>query len=64
MFAMPGGLVLDATYGTASLELAAIESQAPKNLEFVAFERNFVIPGTTHHYSLNKSCTRPTFRWT
>ena len=40
MFAPPGSTVFDFTMGTGSLELAAMEPSAPRELEFVAFERN------------------------
>ena len=59
MFASPGTFVLDATCGTASLELAAMEETAPKKLEFIAFERNLY---QAEHASirLKRSCTKPT----
>ena len=59
MFASPGTVVLDATCGTASLELAAMEESAPKKLEFIAFERNLY---QADHASirLKRSCTKPT----
>jgi DNA modification methylase len=40
MFAMPGTLIIDATLGTGSLEIAALELTAPKDLMFISFERN------------------------
>ena len=40
MFAHPGATVLDLTMGTGSLELAAMEPSAPRNLIFIAYEKN------------------------
>ena len=59
MFAMPGTLVLDATCGTGSLELAAMEKEAPSGLEFVAFERN-LYQHTNASTRLQLSCIKPT----
>ena len=40
MFALPGATVLNLTFGTGSLELAAMETSAPANLRFISFEQN------------------------
>lgn len=40
MFAMPSSVIIDATCGSGSLELAAMECDAPNELEFVAFDIN------------------------
>ena len=59
MFAMPGALVLDATMGTGSLELAAMEPDAPSKLNFLSVERN-----SYQHLEarkrLERSCVLPT----
>ena len=59
MFALPGTLVLDATCGTGSLELAAMEKEAPSGLEFVAFERN-AYQAKNCLARLQQSCCKPT----
>ena len=59
MFALPGILVLDATCGTGSLELAAMEKDAPIGLEFVAYERNaYQVKNCLAR--LQQSCCKPT----
>jgi len=59
MFAFPGALVLDATCGTGSLELAAMEPDAPSGLQFIAFEKNkYQAEYCTSR--LERSCTKPT----
>jgi len=40
MFAAPGSLVIDATCGSGSLEIAALEPEAPNDLKFISFEKN------------------------
>ena len=40
MFALPGSLIFDATCGSGSLELAAMEPDAPPDLSFIAFDKN------------------------
>ena len=59
MFALPDAVILDATCGTGSLELAAMEPNAPSGLEFVAYERNLY---QVKHcvMRLQRSCTKPT----
>ena len=59
MFALPNSTVLDATCGTGSLELAALERGAPTNLTFLAFERNSY---QSKHAGIRwqKACTPPT----
>ena len=59
MFAAPGALVLDATCGTGSLELASMEVDAPSNLEFISFEKN-LYQATNCVARLERSCTKPT----
>ena len=59
MFAMPGALVLDATMGTGSLELAAMEPDAPSRLNFLSVEKNsYQQTGATKR--LERSCVIPT----
>jgi DNA modification methylase len=58
MFAMPDAVILDATCGTGSLELAAMEPDAPSGLEFVAFERN-EYQAKHCMLRLQRSCTKP-----
>ena len=59
MFALPNTVVLDATCGTGSLELAAMEKAAPSGLEFVAFERNrYQYENATTR--LESACVKPT----
>jgi len=59
MFALPNTVVLDATCGTGSLELAAMEKAAPSGLEFVAFERNrYQHQNATTR--LETACVKPT----
>ena len=58
MFALPGSVILDATCGTGSLELAALEKDAPANLEFISFDRNkYQIMNALNR--LSRSCTKP-----
>ena len=40
MFVPPNAVVIDATGGSGSLELAALEPSAPANLKFITFEQN------------------------
>ena len=40
MFVPPHSTVIDATGGTGSLEIAALEPGAPKGLSFITFENN------------------------
>ena len=40
MYCMPDAVVVDLTFGSGSLELAAMEVGAPKGLRFIAFEKN------------------------
>ena len=40
LFAFPGSVVLDLTCGVGSLELAAMEITAPRDLRFVAFDKS------------------------
>ena len=59
MFAHPGAVVVDMTMGTGSLEIAAMEADAPKGLEFISFEKN------SYQFQharrrLEKACTKPT----
>ena len=59
MFASPGSVVLDATMGTGSLEVAAMESDAPRGLEFIAVDKNEYQMRNAEN-RLKAVCTRPT----
>jgi DNA modification methylase len=59
MFALPDSVVLDATCGTGSLELAAMEPGAPTGLSFVSFEKNQYQADHCQR-RIERSCTRPT----
>ena len=39
-FALPGSTIIDVTTGSGSLEVAAMEPTAPKDLVFISFEKN------------------------
>ena len=59
MFCHPGTIVFDATCGTGSLEVAAMEADAPADLKFISFDKNkYQFEQAT--YRLQKTCTRPT----
>jgi hypothetical protein len=59
MFAFPNSIILDATCGTGSLELAAMEINTVENLSFVAFEKN-AFQSRNCVDRLQRSCTKPT----
>ena len=59
MFCMPGATVLDLTFGTGSLELAAMEPDAPPNLRFIAFEEN-QYQAMNGFARLQRACVPPT----
>jgi hypothetical protein len=59
MFALPNSVIVDATGGTGSLELAAMEKTAPRDLTFLSFERNH-FQYKNMELRLGKSCVRPT----
>ena len=59
MFATPSTVVLDATAGTGTLTLAALELQAPQGLQIVAFERN-QYQADNCVQRLERSCITPT----
>ena len=59
MYCMPNAVVLDLTFGSGSLELAAMEVGAPAGLRFIAFEQN-EDQATNGIGRLKASCVPPT----
>jgi DNA modification methylase len=59
MFCLPGTVVFDATCGSGSLELAAMEASAPADLKFISFDKNkYQTEQATIRW--HKACTLPT----
>ena len=59
MYCMPGSTVVDLTFGSGSLELAAMELSAPSGLKFIAFEQN-TYQASNGVSRLKAACVPPT----
>ena len=59
MYCMPNSTVVDLTFGSGSLELAAMELTAPPGLRFIAFEKN-AYQATNGMSRLKAACVPPT----